>query len=106
MTKPVNTREIILGILWEITEEERYSHVVIRETLEKYQILSKGELVIQNKYFTMEKIYCAADRIITTDDWKIAIVLDGPEKGKEYFLTADSRFKAGQTVLLCSQGRE
>ena len=41
MTKPVNTREIILGILWEITEEERYSHVVIRETLEKYQYLEK-----------------------------------------------------------------
>ena len=41
MTKPVNTREIILGILWEITEEERYSHVVIRETLEKYQYLKR-----------------------------------------------------------------
>ena len=43
MTKPVNTREIILGILWEITEEERYSHVVIRETLEKYQYLEKRD---------------------------------------------------------------
>ena len=83
-----------------------YNGCSLGETLEKYQILSKGELVIQNKYFTMEKIYCAADRIITTDGWKIAIVLDGPEKGKEYFLTGDSQFKAGQTVLLCSQGRE
>ena len=43
MTKPANTREIILGILWEITEEERYSHVVIRETLEKYQYLEKRD---------------------------------------------------------------
>ena len=43
MTKPANTREIILGILWEITEEERYSHVVIRETLEKYQYPEKRD---------------------------------------------------------------
>ena len=49
MTKPVNTREIILGILWEITEEERYSHVVIRETLEKYQYLEKQERAFMNQ---------------------------------------------------------
>lgn len=43
MTKPVNIREIVLGILWEVTEEERYCHVVIRETLEKYQYLEKRD---------------------------------------------------------------
>ena len=43
MTKPVNIREIALGVLQEITEEEAYSHVVIREVLEKYQYLEKRD---------------------------------------------------------------
>ncbi len=43
MTKPVNLREIALGMLQEITEEEAYSHVVIREVLEKYQYLDKRD---------------------------------------------------------------
>lgn len=43
MTKPVNIREICLGMLMEITEEEAYSHIVVRETLEKYQYLEKRD---------------------------------------------------------------
>lgn len=43
MTKPVNLREIALGILMEITENEAYSHVVLREVLEKYQYLEKRD---------------------------------------------------------------
>ena len=42
MTKQVNIREIALGILMEITEEEAYSHIVLREVLEKYQYLERG----------------------------------------------------------------
>lgn len=43
MTRPVNTREIIMGTLMAITEEERYCHVVLREVLEKYQYLEKRD---------------------------------------------------------------
>lgn len=43
MTNQVNLREIALGILMEITEEEAYSHIVLRETLEKYQYLEKRD---------------------------------------------------------------
>ena len=43
MTSSVNIREIVLGILMEITEEEAYSHVVIRDVLEKYQYLEKRD---------------------------------------------------------------
>jgi ribosomal RNA small subunit methyltransferase RsmB len=39
----VNTREIILGILMEVTEEEQYSHIALRNTLDKYQYLSKQD---------------------------------------------------------------
>lgn len=43
MTKPVNIREIALGILMEITEEEAFSHIVLRQVLEKYQYLEKRD---------------------------------------------------------------
>ncbi len=43
MTKTVNLREIALGILMEITEEEQYSHVVLQQVLEKYQYLEKRD---------------------------------------------------------------
>lgn len=43
MTSSVNIREIVLGILMEITEEEAYSHMVIRSVLEKYQYLEKRD---------------------------------------------------------------
>ncbi|MCD7766437.1 MAG: 16S rRNA (cytosine(967)-C(5))-methyltransferase RsmB [Lachnospiraceae bacterium] len=43
MAKPVNLREVALGMMMEITEEEAYSHVVLRETLEKYQYLEKRD---------------------------------------------------------------
>ncbi len=39
----VNTREIILGILLEVTRDGEYSHIAIRNTLEKYQYLEKQE---------------------------------------------------------------
>lgn len=43
MTKPINSREIILGILKEIIQEEEYSHIALRNTLDKYQYLEKQE---------------------------------------------------------------
>lgn len=43
MTDSVNTRELILGILMEVTKENGYSHLVIRSVLEKYQYLDKKE---------------------------------------------------------------
>ena len=45
MTDNVNTRELILGILMEVTKEGGYSHQVIRAVLDKYQYLDKKELL-------------------------------------------------------------
>ena len=39
----INLREIILDILMRITEDEEYSHLVLREVLEKYQYLDKRD---------------------------------------------------------------
>lgn len=43
MTKETPMREIALGILIEIIEEGHYSHLVINETLKKYQYLEKQD---------------------------------------------------------------
>ena len=43
MTGTVNLREVILGILMEVTEGEAYSHIALRDTLEKYQYLPKRD---------------------------------------------------------------
>lgn len=43
MTKSVNEREIVLAILMEVTENGRYSHVILRDVLAKYQYLEKRE---------------------------------------------------------------
>ena len=39
----MNTRELILEILLEVIEKGNYSHLVIRNVLDKYQYLEKQE---------------------------------------------------------------
>ena len=43
MSKSVSERELILEILLEIVEEGQYSHIVLRDVLNKYQYLDKKE---------------------------------------------------------------
>lgn len=43
MTDSVNTRELALGVLMEVTEGGSYSHLVLRSVLEKHQYLTKQE---------------------------------------------------------------
>ncbi|MGN0158140.1 MAG: 16S rRNA (cytosine(967)-C(5))-methyltransferase RsmB [Brotaphodocola sp.] len=43
MTKTTDSREIVLDILLEILERGGYSHVILRQALEKYQYLEKQE---------------------------------------------------------------
>lgn len=43
MTTNVNTRELALDILMEVNENGQYSHLVIRDVLNKYQYLEKQE---------------------------------------------------------------
>ena len=39
----VNTREIVLGILIQVLEEKKYSHLIINTTLDKYIYLDKQD---------------------------------------------------------------
>ena len=41
MTEGPDCRELALGILMEVTRQEEYSHIAIRNVLEKYQYLGK-----------------------------------------------------------------
>lgn len=43
MTKSVNEREIVLEVLLEITENGRFSHIILRDVLDKYRYLEKRE---------------------------------------------------------------
>ncbi len=43
MTKPTESRELILEILLEVLEKGAYSHVILRQALEKYQYLEKQD---------------------------------------------------------------
>ena len=43
MTNGVSVRELVLDILMEVNEKEQYSHLVIRDVLNKYQYLEKQE---------------------------------------------------------------
>lgn len=41
--KSVNTRELVLGILIEVIQKGEYSHIAVRNVLEKYQYLDKKD---------------------------------------------------------------
>ena len=43
MTDGVNTRELVLEILVEVIEKGSYSHLLLRDVLNKYQYLTKQE---------------------------------------------------------------
>lgn len=43
MTSNISVRELVLDILIEVNEKEQYSHLVIRDVLNKYQYLEKQE---------------------------------------------------------------
>lgn len=41
MTKSINERELVLGILLEVTRDGEHSHIALRNVLNKYQYLDK-----------------------------------------------------------------
>ena len=43
MTNTVNTRALVLEMLMAINEDGQYSHLVLRDVLDKYQYLSKQD---------------------------------------------------------------
>ena len=51
MTNSVNTREVVLDLLMEVTKEKRPSHIVLSQMLSKYQYLEKQERTFISRLF-------------------------------------------------------
>ena len=49
MTKSINERELVLGILLEVTRDGEHSHIALRNVLNKYQYLDKKERAFYHK---------------------------------------------------------
>ena len=65
MTNQVNSREIVLDMLMEIIEGEKYSHKVLQTTLQKYQYLDKVERAFISRLCTgTVKRYITLDYMI------------------------------------------
>ena len=66
MTDSINTREIVLDLLMEVTKEKTPSHVVHGAMLTKYQYLDKRERSFISRLFkgTMERIGVTLDYVI------------------------------------------
>ncbi|MDF2944382.1 MAG: hypothetical protein K0S01_3240 [Herbinix sp.] len=65
MTDNVNARELVLTMLLEVIEEDKYSHTVLNNTLKKYQQLEKQERAFISHLFTgTVKRYLTLDYII------------------------------------------
>lgn len=62
MTEQANSREIVLDMLLEILEEEKFSHTVINQTLKKYQQLPK-----QDRAFISRICTGTVERYLTLD---------------------------------------
>lgn len=62
MTRPTESRELILDILMEILEKGGYSHVVLRQALGKYQYLEK-----QDRAFITRTVEGTIERKLTID---------------------------------------
>ena len=45
------TRELVMQMLLSVSQEEQYSHLVLRETLEKYQFLPKQDRAFITRVF-------------------------------------------------------
>ena len=50
------TRELVMQMLLSVSQEEQYSHLVLRETLEKYQFLPKQDRAFITRVFEGSKI--------------------------------------------------
>lgn len=65
MTENINAREIVLDMLSEVIEGDKYSHRVLGQTLKKYQYLNKQERSFISRLFTgTVKIYFKLDYVI------------------------------------------
>lgn len=65
MTDRINLREIVLDMLMEVIEGDKYSHTVLHQTLKNHQQLDKQERAFITRLFTgTVKVYLTLDYVI------------------------------------------
>lgn len=69
--------------------------------LARYRLQPQGDTVVDHTLFWMKDIRVADSYRIPVEDFAIVLVLEGKNKGKEYFLTEDTVFYGESRLLVC-----
>lgn len=69
--------------------------------LETYRLEKQGETILDTPLFSMYEIDVEDSRIIEAKPYAVVIVLEGEDKGREFYLDADYEFKGKQKLLVC-----
>ncbi len=78
-----------------------YEGANLAATLARYGVQRNGEYVLQDPLFSMREIEVEETYTLAVDTYAIVVVLEGADKGKEFFLTADEVFAGKQKLLVC-----
>lgn len=73
----------------------------LADTLDCYQVKPDGEKVLDHPLFAMHEIEATDEYLVPLTEYAIVIVLEGADKGKEFFLTEPTLFTGKQKLLVC-----
>lgn len=73
----------------------------LEDTLEKYKVEKQGETVLETDLFSMYEIDVETSRVIETNPYAIIMVLEGEDKGREFYIDEPFEFKGKQKLLVC-----
>ena len=71
------------------------------EILSRYKLRLREDTVVDNDLFWMRDIRVAQSCLVRVDSYAIVLVLEGADKGKEFFLTEDTLFSGACRLLVC-----
>ncbi|MBR1972100.1 MAG: class I mannose-6-phosphate isomerase [Oscillospiraceae bacterium] len=71
------------------------------EILSRYKLRLREDTVVDNALFWMRDIRVSQSCLVRVDPYAIVLVLEGEDKGKEFFLTEDTLFSGACRLLIC-----
>lgn len=78
-----------------------YNGKTFEQTLRLYKKEKQGEKVLDSDLFSMYEINVEDRKTVKVQSYAIVIVLEGKNKGKEYYLDKDEEFIGKQKLLVC-----
>lgn len=78
-----------------------YTACSLEETLAKYRLTPQEDTVVDCGLFWMKDIRIESSRTIAVDGYAIVLVLEGKDRGREWFLTEDTVFYGPCRLLVC-----